>query len=91
MKGDFSDFIAPADTPVLGISPPAIFGVAIDGSNIVLTWSSDAGGFVLETASSLSAPNEWLSVDAEPVLENGINRVTLPADQQMQFFQLLKP
>jgi hypothetical protein len=46
------------------------------GTNVILSWSAGATGFLLENNSSPMAPNGWMTVSPGPSTVNGTNYVT---------------
>jgi hypothetical protein len=71
---------APA-TPALAVS--------VQGQQLVLSWSSDAGDFILESATRLAPPN-WATQEPPPLLVNGQFVLTNGLDGAMKFFRLKK-
>jgi Immunoglobulin I-set domain len=66
---------------------PTLLGV-LRGTNIVLTWLTNAGpGFVLETSDG-SGPNSWVTVPNTPTTNSARVEVTLPATDAIRFFRL---
>jgi hypothetical protein len=70
--------------------PPAALGIAPSGTNVVLSWASPPGGFVLQKNSDLTTTN-WLTVTNTPTFTNGQNQVTLSQSNSSQFFRLKYP
>lgn len=62
--------------------------IRLTGTNAVIAWPAPSTGFVLETSASLAAP--WSSVGSSPVVVNGHNQVTVPANGTA-FYRLRKP
>lgn len=54
---------------------PYLF-ITQSGTNAVLSWSSSAAGFLLESKAGLSAPGGWTTVSPGPITMNGTNYVT---------------
>ena len=61
------------------------------GGNVVISWPESVEGAVLQASSSVSAGG-FEDMDPQPavVAENGRLSVTLPVDEEMQFFRLRK-
>ncbi len=59
------------------------------GDSLLISWP-DTPGFVLETAGSLNPPIAWTGASAVPVLQDGINQVTISLDGTTQFYRLKK-
>jgi hypothetical protein len=67
-----------------------ILSVALNASDVVISWPTNAIDFNLESAANLNAPIGWLAV-TNPVVVNGTNNtVTISAGNGNQFFQLRK-
>lgn len=60
------------------------------GENLVLSWTAESPGFVLESTPSVSS-GFWNTVSQPPVLVNGQNSVTLPISANMMYYQLVLP
>jgi uncharacterized repeat protein (TIGR03803 family) len=58
------------------------------GTNVILTWTSAASGYTLQSTPSLVRPVVWASVSPAPVVINGQNTVTNPITGSPQFFRL---
>jgi hypothetical protein len=55
---------------------------------VTLTWTNTPLGFVLKQTESLTAPVQWTPVTNQPVLNNGMFVVTLPAGIWSRFYRL---
>ena len=73
----------------LPIGPPQLT-IIPSGANVILTWPTNAAGFLLESTPSLTAPN-WQPAPETPVATNGQRLVTTPADQRERYFRLQEP
>jgi hypothetical protein len=69
---------------------PADLGVATSGTNIVLSWPSPPGDFVLQQNSDLTTTN-WTAVTNTPATANLQNQVILPPSAGNQFYRLKYP
>jgi len=58
------------------------------GGFVELAWPASADGFVLEYAANVSTSDGWWPVEDEPVEEEGLKRVVLPATWSRQWFRL---
>jgi hypothetical protein len=58
------------------------------GNNVVLTWSTSAVGFTLQSAPNLSPQAVWSGNLPSPVVVNGQNAVTTPITGTAQFYRL---
>lgn len=76
------------------ISSMTILGLALNiqkaGTNVILSWSTNAPGFKLESSPSLSAQS-WSPVLPDPVIVNGQNAVTNPIAGTQKFYRLKLP
>ncbi len=69
------------------IPPP--LGIAPVGDQLLLSWPSDAVGFVLQTTFTPSIP--WSGLSNSICLTNEQNQLRLPWSPANQFFRLFKP
>jgi hypothetical protein len=76
--------------PPAPVAPPAL-GISASSSNVQLAWTTNASGFRLVTAARLESNVTWLTITNAVSVENGSNRVTMPATSSNQFFRLAKP
>jgi alpha-tubulin suppressor-like RCC1 family protein len=77
-------------TPVEIISPPqpTITGINFSGTNVILTWPTNAVGFNLQSATSLVPPVTWNGVSTGPMVVNGLETVTNPISGSQMFYRL---
>jgi hypothetical protein len=68
---------------------PAL-GIANQNSSIVLTWPTNAVGFILEYATNLPAAN-WTTNSSSPSIVNGQYTVTNTISNATKFYRLIKP
>jgi uncharacterized repeat protein (TIGR03803 family) len=73
----------------LGPVTPTQLTLAPSGSNVILSWPTDATGFTLQSTTNLVSP-VWDAVSTAPVVVNGLNTVTNPISGTQQFFRLSK-
>lgn len=71
-----------------GALPRPAIQIGRSGSNVVLTWPTNAAGFVLETTSSLSLAPAWTPVSASPSMVGDQYHVTEPAGSASKFYRL---
>jgi uncharacterized repeat protein (TIGR03803 family) len=71
----------------LPLGPPQL-AIVSAGTNFILTWTSAASGYTLQSTPSLVRPVVWASVSPAPVVINGQNTVTNPITGSQQFFRL---
>jgi len=60
---------------LLPIAPPQVT-ITSAGTSVLLTWPTNAAGFILEFATNLTAPTSWNTVSVAPVVINQQNVVT---------------
>jgi uncharacterized repeat protein (TIGR03803 family) len=58
------------------------------GTNVILTWPTNATGFKLQSATNLVSPVVWNPVSPGPVIVNGLFAVTNPASEAQLFYRL---
>jgi uncharacterized repeat protein (TIGR03803 family) len=69
--------------------PPPQLAITIAGTNVILTWPTNAAGFTLQSTTNLS-PAAWSAVSPAPVVINGQNTVTNPVSGTHRFYQLIQ-
>src|ERR1035437_1962300 len=69
-----------APAPTLTIFP--------SGTNVVLTWPTNAAGFTLQSTTNLVSPAVWSNVSPGPVVVNGQNAVTNAISGKQKFYRL---
>jgi hypothetical protein len=67
------------------ISIPAI---KLANANVVISWPTSAGYYVLQSVTNLAAPVVWETVTNSVITSNGTNQVTLNLSGQQSFFRL---
>lgn len=78
-------------SPIFEISlTPAALGVALSGTNLVLSWPSPPGGFGLEQNDDLTTTN-WTMTTSPPVITNGLNQVILTPTAGNWLYRLIYP
>jgi hypothetical protein len=68
---------------------PAL-GIIHQNSSIVLSWPTNAVGFILENATNLPAAN-WTTNSSSPAIVNGQYTVTNTVSTGTKFYRLVKP
>jgi hypothetical protein len=58
------------------------------GTNMVITWPTNATGFTLQAATNLASPVIWAAVSPLPAVVNGQNTVTNPISGPRKFYEL---
>ena len=77
--------------PTNPFSSPAQLTIAPAGvppSGIILTWSTNAAGFTLQSARKLTSPADWVTNSPAPVVIGGQNVVINPFAGPRQFYRL---
>jgi hypothetical protein len=78
------------NVPVEIVPPPqpVITGISVAGSNVVVTWPTNQGGFSLQSTTNVGLPAAWSAVSPGPVIVNGQFTVTNPISASQQFYRL---
>jgi hypothetical protein len=72
----------------LQIPPPAL-SIAQVGTNLMVSWTAGATGFVLQSTPDLRTTS-WVAVTNPPILINGTNQLLLPnSTRTNQFYRLI--
>jgi len=61
------------------------------GTNLVLTWPTNATGFLLQSSSNVTPSAVWSAVASTPVVVNGQNTVTNSMTGRQEFYRLFLP
>jgi uncharacterized repeat protein (TIGR01451 family) len=65
--------------------------IALSAPNVILSWSTNANGFVLQTRSNLSSSSVWATVTNIPVSIGGRYYVTNSISDGQRFYRLFRP
>jgi hypothetical protein len=77
--------------PIFEVSlPPVAMGITLSGTNLVLSWPSPPGGFVLQQNSDLATTN-WTATTNTPTFTNGQNQVIFSPATGQRFYRLEYP
>src|SRR6266566_581339 len=68
--------------------PPPQLTIIPSGTNIILTWPTNATGFTLQSTTNLVSPVFWTNVSPGPVVVDWQNAVTNPISGTRQFYRL---
>lgn len=79
------------DVRVTACEQQPVLSAIRQGANILLSWSTNAAGFTLESKTNLGSANSWSSVLPLPVVVNGRNTVTNPVSGPRKFYRLNRP
>lgn len=72
----------------LTLPPPPSLAITLVGSNVVLTWPTNAVGFLLQSTTNLGSPLGWQNVSSSPVIVNLQNTVTNSISGKQIFYRL---
>jgi hypothetical protein len=61
--------------------------IAPAGANAVLSWTTNATGFTLQSATDLASP-DWTVLSSAPTVLSGQNTVTNPISGAQEFYRL---
>jgi uncharacterized repeat protein (TIGR03803 family) len=70
--------------------PPPQLTMLLSGTNVILTWSTNANGFTLQTTTNLVSPAGWTPFRPGPTVVNGQNTVTNPVSETQTFYRLIQ-
>jgi hypothetical protein len=70
-------------------SPPQLT-IAASGTNVVLSWPTNAVEFTLQSTTNLFSAATWVTNSPEPVVVNGQNTVTNPIAGAHHFYRLIQ-
>jgi hypothetical protein len=73
----------------MSVSPPQLT-IIHSGTNIILTWPTNATGFTLQSVTNLVLTN-WTTVSPTPVIVNTNNVVTNSISGTRKFYRLANP
>jgi len=79
----FWSLISVAQTP----GAPALT-ITYSGSSVILSWSTNSTGFVLQSAANLTPAASWSAVSPSPVVVNARNTVTTAITGGGKFYRL---
>jgi len=84
--GSSGNRIAIDEVQVMVVAPQ--LAITRSGVNVVLTWPTNAAGFILESTTNLAPPAIWSTNLPAPVVVNGQINVTNPITGTRQLFRL---
>ena len=76
--------------PTNSFSSPAQLTITPSGTSAIVTWSTNAVGFTLQSATNLLSPLAWVTNSPAPVVVNGQNTVANPFTGPQQFYRLVQ-
>jgi uncharacterized repeat protein (TIGR03803 family) len=68
-------------------APPQL-AITVTSGNVILTWSTNITGFILQSSTNLASPSIWAPVSPAPSIVNGQNTVTNQISGAQQFYRL---
>jgi len=71
----------------LSVSAPQLT-ITESGTNIILTWPTNATAFNLQSVTNLVSPAVWCAVSPAPAIVNGQYAVTNPVCGMQMFYRL---
>jgi hypothetical protein len=85
MGGKVSPYIARANLLTL----PTV-SLIFSGANVVVTWTTNATGYILLSTTNLNSPGGWITNAPAPVVINGQNTVTNLISGPHKFYRLIQ-
>jgi hypothetical protein len=85
---NYHEWLAGTD-PTNPLSSPAKLTITPSGPNVILTWSTNAVGFTLQSTTNVPSAASWVSNSPGPVIIAGQNTLTNPLAGPRQFFRLI--
>jgi alpha-tubulin suppressor-like RCC1 family protein len=82
--GDYTEH----DTPVEIVSPPPQISIASYGANVILAWTANSAGFILQSTPDLASP-VWTTVSPGPVLVGDQFVAFAPGSGTQKFYRLM--
>ena len=64
--------------------------IALSGTNVVLTWATNAPGFTLESTTNIAAPVPWATNSSPITILNGQYTVTNFTAGTQEFYRLIQ-
>ncbi len=71
------------------VAAPAL-NITSQGTSAILTWSTTAADYTLQSTPNLAPPVVWGTVTPAPVIVNGLETVTNPVAGNLMFYRLIK-
>ena len=75
---------------VFSLFLPPPLALSLLGTNVVLTWPTNAEGFTLHSTTTLTTPPVWSPVSTLPVVVDGQNVLTNLATEPQQYYRLAR-
>jgi hypothetical protein len=77
--------------PVAAAPPRLGLGLTSGGKQLIISWPTSAGSWVLESTAQLGGLANWQAVTTQPVASGGQQTVTLDTSIGTMFFRLRSP
>jgi hypothetical protein len=84
---NYHEWLAGSD-PTNPFSFPPLLTLIPYGANVILTWTTNAFGFTLQSTTNPGSPAVWSTNSPAPVVIGGQNVIISPITGSQQFFQL---
>jgi hypothetical protein len=84
---NYHEWLAHSD-PTNPFSFAPLLTLIPDGTNVILTWPTNAVGFTLQSTTNMGSPADWSNNSPSPVVIGGQNVVTNLVFGAQQFFRL---
>ena len=85
----FNTFVLVPMGPVLTL-PPAL-QISANGSDVVVSWPTNAGSFLLQSLPTSGATSDWSDVTTPSAIVNGQHVVIEPASSPGKLYRLMQP
>jgi hypothetical protein len=86
---NYHEWLAGSD-PINPLSSPAQLTITPSDTSVILTWSTNAVGFTLQSTTNLVSPAVWSTNSPAPVVIGGQNAVIDPVSGPQQFYRLVQ-
>ena len=70
------------------LSSPVLLSIARSGTNVILTWSTAASNYTLQSSTQLGTGASWGTASPLPVVVNGLETVTNGISASTKFYRL---
>ncbi|MGA3268266.1 MAG: choice-of-anchor tandem repeat GloVer-containing protein [Verrucomicrobiota bacterium] len=70
------------------LSSTALLSIARSGTNVILTWSTNASNYTLQSSAQVGAGASWSAASPSPVVVNGLETVTNGISGKTKFYRL---
>jgi hypothetical protein len=86
---NYHEWLAGTD-PANPFSSPAQLTSTASGTSVILTWSTNAFGFTLQSTTNLGSPAVWTTNSPAPVVIAGQKTITNPITGPQKFYRLVQ-